>query len=183
MFPRATLFLDVCVQRELWPGGPWPLVTSDVGRNVVRLCALAGALPVRRGSILCRHDDDGAVAAPGSPAHACGSGALARPEGCVLVGEAVESGCGVAPDDAALGPAFGRLTAGIRDAVVFGAGIEYGLALAMAALLRGRVRTHLVLDAAGAADEIAAQLVIADFKRRGVDVMTVDMVARLLRRG
>jgi hypothetical protein len=48
------------------------------------------------------------------------------------------------------------------------------------ALLARRIRTHVALDASGAADEIAAQLVIADWKRRGVDVTTVAMVERML---
>jgi hypothetical protein len=37
-----------------------------------------------------------------------------------------------------------------------------------------------VLDAMGAADEILAQTIVAGWKRRGVDGVTVDVVARLL---
>ncbi len=72
------------------------------------------------------------------------------------------------------------MIAGVRDAVVFGAGVEYGLDLAIAALLRRRVRTHVVLDAVGAADESAAQLVVARWKRAGADGLTVAVVERLL---
>ena len=70
----------------------------------------------------------------------------------------------------------------MRDAVVFGAGIEGGLDQAIRALLRRRIRTHVALDAAGAADDTAAQLVVAEWKRRGVDGTTVAMIARMLQR-
>jgi hypothetical protein len=186
MFPAATLFLDVCVQRDLWPGGTWPLMTAEAGRNVGRVLALAAAMPVRSGSVCCRHDGGAEAAAAGSPAHCLGPDAGARPVDYPPLAvhcQIVESGCGVAPDEREHALAFRRMTSGIRDAVVFGAGLEYALAHAMAALLRSRIRTHLVMDAAGAADDVAAQLVVADLKRRGVDVVTVDVVARLFSRG
>jgi hypothetical protein len=182
MFPAATLFLDVCAQWELWPGGTWPIVTVEVARMVARMFDLAAISPVRRGSVRCRHDDGGEAAAAGSLPHCRGPGAsllpldrAVRPVDCV-----VESGCAVAPDQGRHAPSFRRMTAGIRDAVVFGAGLEYGIAHATRAFLRSRIRTHLVIDAAGAADEVAAQLVVADLKRQGADVVTVDVVVRLL---
>ncbi len=95
----------------------------------------------------------------------------------------VDSGCGCAPDgDVEHARAFNHLTAGVRDAVVFGAGVEGGLDQAVRALLRRRIRVHVALDAAGAADERAAQLIVADWKRLGVDGTTVGMIARMLRR-
>ncbi len=66
---------------------------------------------------------------------------------------------------------------------MFGAGVEYGLAQTVDALLRRRIRTHVVLDAIAAVDEADAQGVIAVWKRRGVDAVTVDVVARLLALG
>lgn len=79
-------------------------------------------------------------------------------------------------------PVFAHLIAGVRDAVVFGAGVEFGIAHVVEALLEARVRTHLVLDATGAADAAAAQVLIGGWKRRGVDVLTMATVERLLRR-
>jgi hypothetical protein len=64
--------------------------------------------------------------------------------------------------------------------VVFGAGVEYGLDHAVDALLRHRIRTHVVIDAMGTLDEVAAQTIVASWKRRGVDGLTVDVLARLL---
>jgi len=96
----------------------------------------------------------------------------------------VGSGCGAAVDaDPVHARVFDHLTAGVGDAVVFGAGVEYGVACAVDALLRRRVRTHVALDAAAAVDDADAQAVIADWKRRGVDGATVATLARLLARG
>ena len=75
-----------------------------------------------------------------------------------------------------------HLTAGIRDAVVFGAGLEHGIDRAVDALLRRRIRTHVVLDAAASADPDQAQRIIAGWKRRGVDGATAATVLRLLAR-
>ena len=94
-----------------------------------------------------------------------------------------ESGCGESPDHPAHSERFRRLVGGVRDAVVLGAGLEYGVAQVIDALLRRRIRTHLVIDAVGAASESEAQLLIAGWKRRGVDIVTVDVVARLLSSG
>lgn len=184
MFPAATLFLEVCVQRDLWPAGGWPLADVATGRNVARLLAIAASTDVRRGGVLCRHGADGGTPTPpGLPIHCTTPESRLEPAGCVARGPSsiyVGSGCGESPDDATCGDAFQRLTAGVRDAVVFGAGLEYGVAHAVDALLRRRIRTHLVLDAVAATDEVAAQLVVAGWKRRGVDVVTVDVVERLL---
>jgi hypothetical protein len=95
----------------------------------------------------------------------------------------VDGGCGQGPDD---GPGrtrvFEHLTAGVRDAVVFGAGVEHGLSRAVDALLRRRIRTHVALDAVGTADEVLAQACVAGWKRRAVDGVTVEIVERMLRR-
>jgi nicotinamidase-related amidase len=96
----------------------------------------------------------------------------------------VASGCGNAVDtDPVHRRVFDHLTAGVRDAVVFGAGVEYGLAHAVDALLCRRVRTHVALDAASAADDAEAQAVIGRWKQRGVDGATTATLARLLERG
>ncbi|MCC6848284.1 MAG: hypothetical protein IT294_07255 [Deltaproteobacteria bacterium] len=185
MFPAATLFLDVCVQRELWIGGSWPLVGAEAAQNVLRLLEIAGPSAVRRGRVLCRHGPDGYVAAAGAPVHGLDQEAGVLPDGAPPIavgGEVVESGCGMAPDQGAHAGSFLRMTSGIRDAVVFGAGIEHGIAHVAAALLRRRIRTHLAIDASGTADEVAAQVVVGALKRRGADVATVDVIARLLRR-
>ncbi len=203
MYAGATLFLDVSVQPDLWPDGAWPLMRAEQVRNVERLFALAGESAVRQGGMMCRHDaaETDAGRASGIPAH-CGSldASSARPPGCEprlplriargdRDGEApdrtvaiyLDSGCRRPPDAAPVHRrAFDCLIAGVRDAVVFGAGVEYGLDLAIAALLRRRVRTHVVLDAVGAADESAAQLVVARWKRAGADGLTVAVVERLL---
>jgi nicotinamidase-related amidase len=95
----------------------------------------------------------------------------------------VASGCAATPDAP---PLFARVldhvTAGIRDAVVLGAGIEHGLDRAVDALLRRRIRTHVALDATGSATPEHAQQVIAGWKRRFVDVTTTAMIERLLTR-
>ena len=206
MHPGATLFLDVCVQPDLWPGGAWPIVTSEQAHNVARLFALATDLAVRQGGVVCRHTGGTEGAVPTSAAH-CGHAEASRerPQGCapvlpMRIGTTVrrddedatldrtyalyvDSGCGGSPDEGPeRGRAFAHLTAGVRDAVVFGAGVEYGLDLAVAALLRRRIRVHVALDAAGAADDVAAQLVVAAWKRRGVDGATVDTIGRMLQR-
>jgi len=185
MFPAATLFLEVCVQRELWPGGSWPLVDSEAERRVVRVLELAAGSPVRYGSIRCRHGADGYAAAIGAAPHAEGPQATERPAGVPPIPDdayVMDSGCGLAPDEGVHAEVFRRMTAGIRDAVVFGAGAEYGIARAIGALLRRRIRTHLVLDAAGVGEDVAAQLVVAALKRRGLDVLTSDVVARWVSR-
>lgn len=178
------MFVGVCVQRELWIGGSWPIMGMEAARNGARLLEIATASAVRRGSVRCRHDADGYVAAVSAPPHCRDRDALALPDGIPPLGagdEVVESGCGVAPDLGVHSGAFLRMTSGIRDAVVFGAGIEHGIAHVASALLRRRIRTHLAIDAAGTADEVAAQVVVGELKRRGADVATVDVVARLLR--
>lgn len=205
MHPGATLFLDCCAQEEFWPDGSWPLVNASQAVNIERLFAFARELTIRQGGILCRHLPGETRTPQDGPVH-CREGATwsVRPPGCqpvlpivVARGDAhaddppldrtcalyLDSGC-AAPPDSAFGHrrAFAHLTAGVRDAVVFGAGVEHAMARAVEALLARRIRTHVALDAAGAADEIAAQLVIADWKRRGVDVTTVAMVERMLLR-
>lgn len=205
MHPGATIFLDVCAQRDFWPGGAWPLLDPAGAANVAALFDLAAELGIRQGGIRCTH----APGAPGGerlrgPAHAAGGSAGAEPAaGCVpaapviVVAPAsstapaldrahayyVATGCGAAPDtDPVCRAVVEHLLAGVRDAIVFGAGVETGLDRAVDACLRRRVHTHVVLDAAAAADPARAQEVIADWKRRGVDGLTTATVARLLRR-
>jgi len=199
MHASAALFVDVCVQLDLWPGGSWPLVTPEEARNVARLFAFAAERTIRQGGVICRHaEGDHGVAS--TPPHCRGeSWTYDRPPGCgpYLPMEVcdevrdapldrthatyVASGCACAPDEAGHAKrAFEHTTAGIRDAVVFGAGIEHGLDRTVEALLRRRIRVHVPLDAAGAADADAAQAVVARWKRRGVDGTTVAMVERLL---
>jgi hypothetical protein len=72
------------------------------------------------------------------------------------------------------------MTAGVRDAVVFGAGLELGVARVVEALLARRIRTHLALDASGAVDDAEAQTLLGGWKRRTLDVVTTATVARLL---
>src|SRR5881394_546174 len=134
MHPPATLFVDVCVQRDLWPGGAWQLVSPGEAEAVGRLCLLARELHIRRGSIVCFHGPGLPVVADGVPSH-CHVGfpgsdrpadtALPAPDAAVDCA----SGCAASPDEpVAMVRAFDRMTAGIRDAVVFGAGVEYGIA-------------------------------------------------------
>lgn len=187
MFPAATLVLDVCVQRDFWVEGAWPLMIDEAAQNVARLLTLAAAFPVRRGGVVCRHDVPGDLtAAVGTPSH-CGTEGTGEPPAGLPVrgGDTiyVASGCGESPDHAAHAEGFRRLAGGVRDAVVLGAGLEYGIARVVDALLRRRIRTHLVIDAVGAASDSEAQVLIAGWKRRGVDVVTVDVVARLLSSG
>lgn len=204
MYPAATLFFDVCVQNELWPGGSWPLVSHDQRRSIERMFALGGSLSIRQGGIVCRHGPGGPPPLPDTPPHCRDESTWsARPLLCAPVlpawietsDEAAEeppldrsvalyldSGCALRPDaGGAYGRFFAHMTAGIRDAVVFGAGLEHGMARVIEALLARRIRTHVVLDASGAADEVAAQLVVAVWKRQGVDVTTEAMIERLLR--
>jgi len=202
MLPASTLFLDVSAQRDLWPGGAWPLVDADGAGNVAALFALAASLGIRQGGSRCVHlagqpppyaprhceiGSDGAAAAAGcdtaQPAVLLGSGdhaaaALDRTHAYYLT-----TGCGGPPDaDPLARAALDHLTAGIRDTVVFGAAIERGLDRMVDACLRRRIRTHVVLDASAPADPAAAQQVIASWKRRGVDALTTATVARLLTR-
>lgn len=202
MHPAATLFLDVCVQSDLWPGGVWPLVKPAQAANIVRLFVVAETLGLRQGGVVCHHVAIGSEPDSGLPAHGRHAPAGTRPEGCLpmlpmqvrtansadVLDRAhalyVDSGCKQAPDDApGHRRAFEHLTAGVRDAVVFGAGVEQGLDRAVDALLRRRIRTHVVLDAVSAADEDLAQRIVAGWKRRGMDGVTVETVERLLRRG
>jgi len=200
MYARATIFVDVGVQRDLWPGGAWPLVTHDEAAGVQRLLALADATAVRQASIVCCHGaTDGGV--EGAPRHCwTGEPGSERPEEChgrlarVLMTPAdadagrgggrtlaLASGCADALDARGRwSVVFDRLVGSVRDAVVFGAGVELGIDLVVRGLLTRRVRTHVVLDAAGAVDAVAAQRVIAAWKRAGVDGTTVAMVERQL---
>jgi nicotinamidase-related amidase len=202
MIPGSTLFLAVCAQRDFWPGGAWPLVDAAAAHTITELYALGAALGVRQGGICCRHTSD-APAHAGPPhclAGTAGEASLPRcvPAASVLLVDpgatlapaldrahayCVASGCVAAVDAEPAGRlVFEHLAAGIRDAVVFGAGVELGIARAVDALLRRRVRTHVVLDAAAPADPAEAQQVIAEWKRRGVDGATASTIARLLRR-
>jgi hypothetical protein len=198
MHAGSTLFLDVCVQRDLTAGGSWPLLAPADERQIHALFGCATSLGIRQGGIMCLHRD----APHGVPAHCLADGAggerLAMPALPVMTIDPaadvartldrahalyVASGCGQAPEATAVGAgAFAHLTAGIRDAVVFGAGLEHGVAHAVDALLRRHVRTHLALDASAAVDPAQAQRVVADWKRRTVDVTTAAMVMRLLTR-
>jgi hypothetical protein len=193
------------VQKDLGPEGPWPLLTAPEATNVRALFALAAELSVRQGGIVCRHGEGGSQPVAEAPPHCLGPDAVTdRPLGCTPMlpfrvfhaSEAasasldrtravyVTSGCGRAPDgDASWAAAFAHITAGVRDAVVFGGGIEYALQEAVLALLRRRVRTHVVLDAAGTADAVRAQQVVAEWKRRGVDGSTVMTIRRMLLAG
>jgi nicotinamidase-related amidase len=203
MHPAATLLLDVCVQPDFWPGGSWPLLGRDQARNVERIFALAARLGARQGGIVCDHATADANDAPELPAHCRREdAATTRPPGCAPVlpmrvcsadaardGDAadrtfatyLDSGCRRAPDERpSHRRGFDHLTAGVRDAVVFGAGVEYGIDRTVDALLRRRIRTHIVVDAAGSADETFAQIVVARWKRRGVDVLTAATLERLL---
>lgn len=185
MHPAATLFLDVCVQRDLWPGGAWPLVSPAEAEQVAQLLVLATELDVRQGAIVCVHGSGGPPASAGAPPHCTVdlAGCDPPPGIASLRRNAIvfASGCNASPDDAVdTARAFDRLAAGIRDAVVFGAGVEYGMTRVVDALLRRRIRTHVALDAAGAGDAEAAQAIVAGWKRRGVDGATVTTLRRLL---
>lgn len=205
MLPGSTLLLAVCVQSDFWPGGAWPLVDSATADTIAELCALGTTLSARQGGVCCRHHT-GAAADPGAgPPHCragtagerCAPGCLPAAPVLLVDPDAtstwtrdrshalyVASGCVADVDATPNGrAAFDHLTAGIRDAVVFGAGVEYGIARAVDALLRRRVRTHLVLDAAAVADPAKAQRVVALWKRRAVDALTMATTARLLGRG
>jgi len=205
MHPAATLFLDVCVQSQLWPEGVWRLVSGAQALDIARLFAIAAAFGVRQGGVVCRHVSASAEPVCGAPVH-CRSAesANARPVGCLSTlpmqvwaadvesnsvmtldrahAVYVDSGCGLAPDgDPCRARAFEHLTAGVRDAVVFGAGVEHGVDRVVDGLLRRRIRTHVALDAVGTADEILAQTIAAAWKRRGVDGITVETLERMLK--
>lgn len=186
MHPAATLFLDVCVQRDLWPDGAWPLVSLAEAQQIARLLTLATELDIRQGAIVCAHGCGRPAAVAGAPRHCTVDlPGCDRPADIELHRRSdaidVASGCNASPNDAAdTARAFERLTAGIRDAVVFGAGVEHGMARAVDALLRRRIRTHVALDAAGGADADVAQRIVAGWKRRGVDGATVATLRRLL---
>lgn len=193
------MFLDVCVQRDLAPGGAWPLTTAEEMAGIATLFAIARELEIRQGGIVCKHSS----ASSDVPAHCrTATSGCERPPGCVprlpvqvceegASADALDrryalylpSGCGEAPDAVPYAArTFDRMLAGIRDVVLFGAGIEYGMDRVAGALLRRRVRTHVVLDAAGAGDGAASQLIIAQWKRRAIDGATVETIRRLLAR-
>lgn len=200
MEPSATLFLDVCLQRDLGPGGAWPLIGPADASRIPALFAVAAARGIRQGGVVCRHCHAGSPPVASAPPHCLEpSAALDRLPGCVphlpvrvwspdeVAGRDrrhavyVTSGCGQPPDGTGGEAAFRHLVAGVRDAVIFGAGVEHGIDAAVRALLRRRVRTHVVLDAVGAADPERAQQVVADWKRAGVDGITVGTIERLWR--
>jgi hypothetical protein len=197
--PGATLILDVGTQRDLWPGGCWPLLGKFEAERAVYLCHLAGVLGVRSGGVYCAHGETVA----GLPPHCVtASDGAARCERCpparpeqvwapALPSPTLDrnhavyltTGCSEAVDrEPGSRAVFDHLTAGVRDAVVFGAGLELGVARVVEALLARRIRTHLALDASGAVDDAAAQTVLAGWKRRTLDVVTTATVERLLRR-
>jgi nicotinamidase-related amidase len=197
----STLFLDVGVQRDLWPGGRWPLLSLEQALNVARLFEVAGRSGARQGGIVCVHEPDVLGPTPTAPRH-CerGTPGEARVAGYEPILPArvwaleatvgtldrdhapyIASGCVEPPDRRpALRRVFDHLTAGIRDAVVFGAGVEGGVAHAVDALLARHIRTHLVLDAVGTMDPADGQRIVAAWKRRTVDGLTTAMVARVL---
>lgn len=205
MYPAATAFLDVCVQADLWTRGAWPLVNDGQAASIVRLFAMAARFEVRQGGVICRHGEGGVSAVAATAVH-CGESRSAydRPPGCMpsrpieITGDDspeltatatdlrthaiyVDSGCALRPDAGrGRAHAFDRLVAGVRDAVVFGAGVEYGIDRVVAALLDRRIRTHVALDAVGSADDSRAQMVVAQWKRWGVDGVTVEVLERLL---
>jgi len=200
LFAGSTLLLDVGTQGDLWPGGAWPLVDAEAAARIAELCALARELSIRHGGVVCRHE----MSPPGLPRH-CGRGerGATRVADCapalpVRIVDAdtppadlarshalyLATGCQTAVDAApAPRAAFDVLTAGVRDAVVCGAGLELGVAHVVEALLARRVRTHLALDATAVVDAVCAQEMLARWKRRLVDVATSATLARMLRRG
>jgi len=210
VYAGSTLFFDVCLQPELGPDGAWPLLSAEELGAARALFRGAAAVAVRQAGIVCAHGTPvepphcRGPAAAASRLDACAPVlpvavvAPQRPDGTApTAGDALPGGglpvldrvhayyvatdCRAPVDaDAATRAVVDHVTAGIRDAVVFGAGVECGLARAVDALLRRHIRTHVALDAAGAADPAEAQRVIADWKRRTVDVTTVAMVLRLL---
>jgi nicotinamidase-related amidase len=202
VFPGATLFFDVGVQRDLWPGGRWPIVAPREAAEVAALFGLARELGIRQGGIVCAHAAGDELG--GRPRH-CerGTAGAERPEACLPVhplrvsdaaeaspppgdrghAEYVASGCCTPVDAAPVHRrALDHLAAGIRDAVIFGALVEDHVAHAVDALLARRVRVHVALDAVGTADPEHAQRVVAVWKRRFVDGTTVAELARALRR-
>ncbi len=138
----------------------------------------------------CRVGSAGAARAPGcDPARpprywAMAAGECGRPALDREHSEYLAVGCRDAPDAPPLFlRIFDHVAAGIRDAVVLGAGIEHGIDRAVDALVRRRIRTHVALDASGSRTPEGAQQVIAAWKRRTVDVTTTAMIERLLTRG
>jgi nicotinamidase-related amidase len=201
MFPGSTLFLDACAQRDFWPGGAWPLVDQDTARNVAMLFALAASLGIRQGGVCCAHPPDHPAPSEGPRHCVAGAAGTARVPDCmpaqpiaIFAPEGgtpaldrarayyVTSGCARPVDAEPHHAVIDHLTAGVRDTVVFGAGVETALHYVVDALLRRRIRTHVVLDAAAAVDPARAQEVIEGWKRRGVDGLTTATVARLLGR-
>ena len=164
----------ICCVHDSWPRGSAPDRTSVSSVTAPALAAhcLAGTAGA----------DIAPGCAPAPPVIVVAAGSVA-PALDRAHAYYVASGCGAGVDAGALHTrVFDHLAAGVGDAVVFGAGVEYGLAHAVDALLRRRVRTHVPLDAAAAVDDAAAQLVMADWKRRGVDVATTATLIRLLER-
>ena len=148
-----------------------------------------GAAPAADAPPHCRPQSEGAARAPGcdpvkpprcwTPGHDTGPALALDRAGA----DYVASGCAAPPDVAPLLlRVFEHVTAGVNDAIVFGAGIEHGVERAVDALLRRRIRTHVAIDAAGSATAEGAQQVIARWKRRFVDVTTTAMIERLLTR-
>ena len=206
MHAGSTLFLDVCAQRDFWPGGAWPIVAEGDAERMAELFALAAELTLRQGGVVCRHEGAAGGTSAAGPPHCLEDGGAGRPPGCspgrpvalydpaaVAVPDRgtldrahayyIASGCLTAPDvTTGGGTVFDHLTAGVRDAVVFGAGIEHAVDRTVDALLRRRIRTHVVLDATAACDPAAAQRVVAEWKRRTVDGLTAATVRRLLTR-
>ncbi len=203
MLPGSALFFDVCAQRDFWPGGAWPMMDDGGAQNVAMLFALAAELGIRQGGIRCVHALDAPLgtdapshAVLGTPGADAAPGCMPlRPVALVTPGERlppamdrahsyyVATGCSAPPDrDPQCRAVVDHLTAGVRDAIVFGAALETGLAEAVDACLRRRLRTHVVLDAAAMSDAARAQELVAGWKRRGVDGLTTPTVVRLLRR-
>lgn len=202
----STLFFDIAAQRDLWPGGAWPLVDDSTRENIERLFAIAARLHVRQGGVMCLHDDV-AAARDGIAAPHCllGTHGADRAAECEPVlpprvwhataaeldadsldrshTDYLASGCAAAPDSRpGLTRVLAHVTAGILDVVVFGAAIELAMDRAVQALLRRRIRTHVVLDASSAVTAESAQQVISVWKRGTVDVTTTATIERLLLR-
>lgn len=196
MFAAATLFFDVGVQRDLWPGGVAPRLGKEEAARIVNLFTLARELPIRQGGVVCGHrageadhcltGSDGMVhpaqCAPTLPVATCWDDEESEHDLDRRHAYYVTSGCARRPDDVPRHrQVLEHLVAGVRDVVVFGAGIMHGMDGVVDALLRRRVRVHAALDAMGGVGEADAQRVVAAWKRRMVDGTTVASIARLLR--
>src|SRR5262245_53105253 len=89
----STLFFDVCLQRDLGPGGAWPLLSDDEVREAQALFRGAAAFAVRQAGVVCAH-----VSAADPPHCRSGSAGSARLDGCVpalplaVVSPAVDDG-------------------------------------------------------------------------------------------